>query len=111
VGTSSAADGRPELAAAYLHRNYRGGEVLADDSLASPFMFASGLDLKQFVTVGFEPWWEDALHSPASVVAWVVAIDGDALSADMAAYPDRFRDFHLVISDGRIRIYKRQPSR
>jgi hypothetical protein len=110
VGTSSATDGRPELAAAYLHRDYRGGEVLADDSLASPFMFASGLDLKQFVTVGFEPWYDDALRAPDSTVAWVVAINGDAVSADMSAHPDRFRRFRLVITDGRIRVYRGQAS-
>jgi hypothetical protein len=36
TGTSSAADGRPENVAHYLHAHYRGGEVLADDSLALP---------------------------------------------------------------------------
>ena len=35
TGISSAAGGRPELAAEYLRRHYHGGEVLADDSLAS----------------------------------------------------------------------------
>jgi hypothetical protein len=35
TGTSSAAGGHPETAAAYLSRHYHGGEILADDSAAS----------------------------------------------------------------------------
>lgn len=109
IGTSSATDGHPDIAAAYLHRHYQGGEVLADDSLASPFMFESGLDLKEFVTVGFEPWYRDALRSPASTVAWVVAIGGDAVSADMSAQPGRFSRFKLVATYGRVHLYQREP--
>ena len=45
TGTSSAAGGHPETAAAYLSRHYRGGEILADDSAASSLIFASNLDL------------------------------------------------------------------
>ena len=46
VGASSAISGHPDTTATYLHLHYRGGEVLADDSRASPFMFESGLDLR-----------------------------------------------------------------
>jgi hypothetical protein len=109
IGTSSAIGGHPDTAAAYLHRHYLGGEVLADDSLASPFMFESGLDLKEFVTVGFEPWYNDALRSPASSVAWVVAIGGDAVSADMSAQPGRYSRFKLVATYGRVHLYQREP--
>jgi len=107
TGTSSAAAGHPELAAAYLHHNYRGGEVLADDSSASAFMFAADLDLRQFVTVGFHPYWERALASPSTNVAWTVAFPGDAVSRDMSAHPDRFARFHLVMTDGPIKVYER----
>ena len=99
TGISSAAGGRPELAAEYLRRHYHGGEVLADDSQASPFMFATGLDLKNFVTIGFEPWYDDALRSPGTNVEWAVVFNGDAISSDMAAHPERFRQFRLVITD------------
>ena len=109
IGTSSAIGGHPDTAAAYLNHHYHGGEVLADDSLASPFMFESGLDLKEFVTVGFEPWYDDALRSPASTVAWVVAIDGDAVSADMSGQPASFGRFKLVATYGRIHLYQREP--
>jgi len=107
TGTSSAAAGHPEVAAAYLSHHYRGGEILADDSAASSLMFASGLDLKQFVTVGFHPYFAQALADPAHRVAWVVAYPGDAVTADLTAHPGRFRDFHLVVTQGRARVYAR----
>jgi hypothetical protein len=112
VGISSAATtvGDPATADAYLGRNYRGGEVLADDTVASPFMFESGLDLKQFVTIGFEPWYDEALHAPASNVAWVVTVGHDSILADMTAHPQRFKLFHLVSSSGLVRLYERQGS-
>ena len=106
VGASSAISEHPDTTASYLHRNYRGGEILADDSRASPFMFESGLDLKQFVTIGFEPWYKEAVRAPASNVTWVLAVDGDAISSDMAAYPDRFESFRLVSTSGPIRLYE-----
>ncbi|MGA3220765.1 MAG: hypothetical protein ABSE77_17085 [Acidimicrobiales bacterium] len=109
VGISSATAEHPDTAATYLHRNYRGGEVLADDSVASPFMFESGLDLKQFVTIGFEPWYDDALRAPASTVAWVVTVGSDAVFADMAAHPERFSRFRLASTWGLVRLYRLQP--
>ena len=107
TGTSSAAGGHPETAAAYLGHHYRGGAVLADDSAASSLMFASGLDLKQFVTVGFHPYFARAIADPIRHVTWVVAYPGDAVTADLTSHPDRFRDFKLVVSQGRIKVYAR----
>ncbi len=107
TGTSSAAAGRPEVAALYLAHHYRGGEVLADDSAASSLMFSSGLDLRQFVTVGFHPYFGRAIVDPAGHVAWVVAYPGDEVTADLTAHPDRFTDFRLQVTQGRIRVYER----
>lgn len=108
TGTSSATAGHPETVAAFLRTHYRGGRVLADDSVASPFMFAADLDLKEFVTVGFHPFWEEALAAPADHVAWAVAVPGDAIATDMAAHPDRFAGFRPVLTDGRLTLYQRQ---
>ena len=110
TGTSSAAGGRPETGAAYLSRHYRGGEILADDSAASALIFASNLDLRQFVTPGFHPFWERAITSPARNVAWVVSYPGDAVTADMTAHPARFRDFRIKFTEGKIKIFERLPS-
>ncbi len=107
VGTSSATAGHPPVVADYLQRHYTGGEVLADDSAASPLIFATGLDLKNFVTVGFHPFWEHALRNPAGNVRWVLAYPGDEVSTDMHAHPDRFRSFHLVLSQGAVHLYQR----
>jgi len=106
IGTSSATGGHPEVIAGYLQHHYRGGEVLADDSAASPLMFATDLDLKNFVTVGFHPFWERALRNPAGNVRWVLAFPGDRVSADMHAHPGRFRSFHLVVSQGAVHLYQ-----
>jgi hypothetical protein len=108
TGTSSATAGKPEVAAHYLYGHYRGGEVLADDSAGSPFMFASDLDLRQFVSPGAHPFWDEALVSPARHVAWAVAFPGDAVSQDMSAHPDRFRAFKLVKVDGNARLFMRR---
>ena len=107
VGTSSATGGHPQVIAGYLQHHYQGGEVLADDSAASPLMFATDLDLKNFVTVGFHPFWEHALRNPAGNVRWVLAFPGDRVSADMHAHPGRFRSFHLVVSQGAVHLYQR----
>lgn len=107
VGTSSATGGHPQVIADYLQHHYGGGEVLADDSAASPLMFATDLDLKNFVTVGFHPFWEHALRNPAGNVRWVLAFPGDRVSADMHAHPGRFRSFHLVVSQGAVHLYQR----
>jgi hypothetical protein len=106
TGTSSAAGGHPETAAAYLSRHYHGGEILADDSAASSVIFASNLDLKQFVTVGSHPFWRWAVASPARNVAWVVSYPGDAVTSDMKAHPDRFPDFCIKFTEG---IFERLP--
>jgi hypothetical protein len=110
TGTSSAAGGHPETAAAYLSHHYRGGEILADDSAASSLIFASNLDLRQFVTVGSRPFWEWAIRSPARNVAWVVSYPGDAVTSDMTVHPDRFRDFRIKFTEGQIKIFGRMPS-
>ncbi len=106
TGTSSAAAGRPERAAAFLHANYRGGEILADDSAASAFMFATDLDLKEFVSPGFGRYWRRTLVAPGSYVRWVVAVPGDAISAGRKHHPDRFSAFRLVFTDRDIKVYK-----
>jgi hypothetical protein len=110
TGTSSATAGRPEIIAHYIQHHYRGGRILADDSAATAIMFASGLDLRDFVTVGFHPYFERAQASPATNVAWVLALPGDAVFQDMHAHPDRFARFKLVVSQGQTHLYERQGS-
>jgi hypothetical protein len=105
TGISSATDGRPELAAAALGQYYSGGEILADDASASGIMFTSGLDLRAFVTVGFHPYFERAMADPAHHVQWIVAYDGDIVSTAIARDPARFAAFHLVLRDGRVRLF------
>jgi hypothetical protein len=107
MGTSSAMGGHPDIAAQYLHDHYRGGEVLADDSAASPFMFEADLNLNQFVSPGAHPFWENALTSPSRHVAWAVAFPDDAVSMDLSSHPDRFRDFKLVMATGNLRLFER----
>jgi hypothetical protein len=108
TGVSSATAGQRPRIAEYLHSHYRGGEVLADDLSASPVMFESGLNLNQFISPGFHPYWERALAAPAQDSEWVVAYPGDAVNANIAAHPQRFRQFRLVMRDGRARLYKRE---
>jgi hypothetical protein len=107
TGTSSATAGHPEVIANYLHHHYRGGEILADDSAAEPLMFASDLDLKEFLTVGFHPHWERAMAAPVRNVAWVLTFPHDAVWRNMHAHAGRFADFKVVVIEGQIHLYKR----
>ena len=107
TGTSSATAGRPELIANYLGKHYRGGAILADESSSAPLIFASGLDLSAFVTIGYHPYYENALAAPANNVEWVVMSAGDAIAEDMRLHPGRFRDYSVVLSDGRSRLLQR----
>lgn len=109
-GTSSATAGRPERAAAYLHASYRGGRVLADDSRVAAFVFAADLDLQEFVTPGFHPYWEHALRDPGSQVRWVVSVPGDAIATGMAAHRGRYRNFELALTDGDLKLYRRRST-
>jgi hypothetical protein len=106
-GISSATAGRPEAAAMYLGAHYGGGRVLADDTTSSPLIYASGLNLREFVTVGFKPYYANAIEDPSANVRWVVAVPGDDVFHDMEAHPERFAAFHLVLTDGDIHLYQR----
>ena len=104
-GTSSAVSANAP--AHYLAAHYQGGRILADDGSASPLIYASGLDLKQFVTIGFHPYYENALRSPATQVQWLVAYPGDAVSTDMAQHPDRFTTYRLAWKQNNAKLYER----
>ena len=106
-GISSATAGKPEAAALYLGSHYSGGRVLADDTTSSPLLYASGLNLREFVTVGFKPYYANAIAEPAANVAWAVTVPGDEVFHDMQDHPERFAAFHLVLIDGDIHLYHR----
>jgi hypothetical protein len=105
-GLSSVASGQTALTATTLAHDYHGGGILADDFSASGVMFASGLNLRQFVTVGFHPYFEQAMADPRRHVTWVLAFDGDAISHAIEQHPDRFAAFQIVLREGRARLYK-----
>lgn len=107
TGISSAAAGQPEVAARYLSMHYTGGGILADDTSSSPVMFASGLDLREFVTVGFKPYYARAIADPGHNVAWLVVVSGDAVDRAMKQDPGRFNTFTQVASNGELRLYQR----
>jgi hypothetical protein len=106
-GYGSAAVGRPELAAEYLSRHYGSGRVLVDDAFASPFMFATGLDLREFVTAGEHPYYERALEDPASKVEWLGVYYGDEIDTEMRRHDDRYKAFEEVFEYGRVRLFRR----
>jgi hypothetical protein len=106
-GVSNATGGRPPVVAHYLGAHYTGGGVLADDASATPLIFDSGLNLREFVTIGFHPYYENSLASPATNVKWVLAHDGDQISVDMHDHPDRFGAFHAVATDGYFTLFER----
>jgi len=97
----------------YLRGHYHGGRLLADDYLASPLMFDSGIQLHDFITVGFKPYYQNALHEPDSNVRWIVRINNDDVDRTMNEHPERFAHFRLVHEEPgghRIRIYEREDN-
>jgi hypothetical protein len=109
-GVSSSVHGRPPVMATYLSTHYHGGGILADDYSANPLMFASGLDLRQFVTICCHPYYENALADPATSVQWVLVHQGDAIAQDMAMHAERFTAFTPVETDGYFTLYERTGS-
>lgn len=107
MGVSSATAGQPEKAAEYVAANYQGGRILVDDTLNQPLMFRSGLNLREFVTVGNKPYYQDAMTSPGDNVSWLVVRPGDDIDRTMKAYPARFQGFTLVTQDRDISVYRR----
>lgn len=105
--SSAAANGTPDVAAAYLGKHYSGGQVLADDASAAPFMFASGLPLRDFTTIGMHPYWEHAIVDPRKNVRWLVVYPGDAVYSDMKSHPDRFTGYRQVFHSGPVTLYER----
>jgi hypothetical protein len=94
--------------AAFLRGHYHGGRILADDYLASPMMFASGIKLREFITVGYRPYYQNALSAPDSNVEWIVRIFTDDVDRTMREHPERFVRFKPVFDGhGRFLIYVR----
>ncbi|MBJ7600906.1 MAG: hypothetical protein DLM67_23390 [Candidatus Nephthysia bennettiae] len=94
--------------AAFLKAHYHGGRILADDYLASPMMFASGINLREFITVGYRPYYQNALRAPDSNVEWIVRIYTDDVDRTMREHPERFERFKPVFDGhGRFLIYVR----
>jgi hypothetical protein len=91
--------------ASFLATHYKGGGVLADDSLDSPLLFHSGLSLSQFVTVGFHPYYERALAQPATTVRWVIVFSGDAIESEMRRHPSLFAAFRPVFRAAPLMVY------
>jgi hypothetical protein len=73
-------------------------------------MFASNLDLRNFVTIGEHPYYQRSLKNPAAHVVWVIAQSGDTITKDMDAHPGRFTNFKLVFHHGDIKLFKRSSS-
>jgi hypothetical protein len=109
--------GRDQAAAVagYLHANYTGGRILADDgsSAVAPLIFMSGLNLREFVTAGFHPYYENALSDPSANVEWVLVSSRDQIEGKMSAFPSRFVNYRLVYHKLQnadvINLYQRIP--
>src|ERR1700694_4471436 len=111
--------GRDQAAAVagYLHANYTGGRILADDgsSAVAPLIFMSGLNLREFVTAGFHPYHEDALSDPTANVEWVLLSSRDQIDDHVNAFPSRFVHFKMVFQRKHtentdvINLYQRIP--
>jgi hypothetical protein len=106
-GVSAAFAGQPEVAAGYVASHYEGGRILADDSVSSMVIFKTSIPLKEFVTVGNKPYYEEALTAPAENVAWVITRYQDQLDQDIKGHPERFARFELVKQDHDISVYRR----
>ena len=106
-GVSEANSQASSQVAGYLGSHYRGGRVLADDSRVDPLEFSSGLPLRDFVVVGFQPYYGEAVVDPAAHVEWVIAAARDAIAQDIHDHPRRFLRYRLVMRRGPILVFRR----
>ncbi|HYL70409.1 MAG TPA: hypothetical protein VEY89_03810, partial [Candidatus Dormibacteraeota bacterium] len=98
TGASGFGRAQAQEVALYLKAHYTGGRILADDgsSAIAPLIFMSGLDLREFVTAGFHPYYENAKADPAGSVAWVLASSRDQIEGEMQFFPSRYVQYRLV---------------
>jgi hypothetical protein len=107
-GVSSYANKEVVAASAFIDHHYHGGHILADDFQAGPFIFGSGLTLREFVTVGFHPYYENAMAHPADNVRWIVTYTGDSIYDAVRMHPQRFSQYKLVFQAAPISLYELQ---
>ncbi|MBV9099516.1 MAG: glycosyltransferase family 39 protein [Candidatus Dormibacteraeota bacterium] len=98
TGASGFGRQQAQEVASYLKAHYTGGHILADDgsSAIAPLIFMSGIDLREFVTAGFHPYYENAKADPAGNAAWVLESSRDQIEGEMQFFPSRYVQYKLV---------------
>jgi cellulose synthase/poly-beta-1,6-N-acetylglucosamine synthase-like glycosyltransferase len=92
----------------YLAQHYNGGKILDDIRTIEDFAEA-GIDLKNVIYQASDPYWEEALKDPASVVDWVIEQPGDAVyTAINLNVPTFLERYTLVTQDRNISLFHRK---
>jgi hypothetical protein len=99
----------------FLKENYKGGGILASFGDLTGIFREAGIPLRHILHEGNDPPFRAALHRPDMFLLqrWVVALDGDAVSAAMAKTElrgPRFRCAKIVEVKGApaLRIWERE---
>jgi hypothetical protein len=91
-----------------IERFPAGSPILMFDSEHVGALQQAGIVLKQTINEGDWDTWHPALEAPAAHAAYVIAINGDPVSAAVAAHPEHLTELTVLCSTGQpcARVYQ-----
>lgn len=98
-------------AANYLHRHYRGGNILASSGAVDPIFLFSEIPMKDFIYEGNRDIWLRSLVTPQKYAKWVVMTNAgnalDFVARKLEHNPQFLKNYRFVARKNNINIYER----
>lgn len=98
-------------AANYLHRHYRGGNILASSGAVDPIFLFSEIPMKEFIYEGNRDIWLGSLITPQKYAQWVVMTNAgnalDFVARKLEHNPQFVKNYQFVARKNNINIYER----
>jgi hypothetical protein len=92
----------------YLGRHYDGSRILVDLGRVAPFMYETGIPLKEFVCHdGANTDWDQAIAAPRNRVGWICAEDGDEVWRLLESDPELAAGYSLAVQTRHYVLYRR----
>ena len=92
---------------AYIRQNYDGKRILIDMGRQAPFVYDSGLNVREFVyNEGGEKLWHQALQDPAKHVGWLFLETGDVVWKVLQVDPRWAAEYSLALKTEYFSLYR-----
>ena len=115
VGRNDASGKSVIEAANFIKSNYSSGLIMAPSGALDPFIFATGLPNKVFITEGVRKYWDESIVHPEKYATWIVLTKisngtniRDGIQEASVKNPLYFKDFKKVFDKGSVLIYKKK---